>query len=995
MNPELRPGKASPFKRTSRRHVVRYPRLPTILDDESLGVISTLESKEMTFARATGSPRHQYLRALYLKATAHLGHSHFQPKDIPRQLRYRIAELFGSPQELVRILAIDRAEKSRIVSAVRLYLGLSIVTAAEVRSARQWLQADIARRESDVAVLVNATIEHFRERRCEIPPQAELFTIVKQAAQQITTSAIQALDKALGAARGEHLESILAGEDGKTTFDLLKHPAPAASPLALEKELQKIELIRSFLTEKAWRGLITRHQLEQFADQARRYTAPELKQLAPPRRRTLLACFLTQQHAFLLDTAAEMLMRVWDNTRHHANDHANAVQEAMADSIERRQRILSELLDIIVHKGHDALQLFQAIQQHRTRHEYLAIIEELKISESRNTTYLGKIEDHYPALRRFLPDWYRLIPLSSTTTEDSILRAQAFVHEHASAESSELPAEGCPTGFLPAAWEKKAIRYYVRDGKILRVFKMPYELGLLEATAQGLKNGTVAITDANRYAPMLDHLLPRKEFLSRYQEYVGRMGHPLTAKEYYTPLRKQLRDDLDRFDKEYQSRSKEFWVNKDGTLGLSRLPGQRLSTRLMRLRDELSRRMPVVSIIDLLLDCHRWTGFLDTFQPTAGRQNMSSNERLRHALGALYGYGCNCGPAQAARALQLQKNQVVYMRRRYMPTQNLMEAASRLAQAFQETPHAVRLGDLGVLLTDSTQVRTLKESLIARQHHRYKGGKSTLLYQHVGINCICLFTQALLCNVSEAIHMLSGALELNAGKHPLINICDSAGKSNRVFGLSSLLKIMLYPRVRSGHLMLFSADDGAVYKNIASAITAPINFDLLDRFWQDMMWILASIHAGTAKPLTILERLNHPAGLGFDELGKLERTLYLLRYGMDLDLRRFVVPYTSRREHWNKFTGEVLAFGDLIRDKTLEDQTETFWFLTVVQNAIVLWNALSLENAIRKAREANIIITDEDLKHILPTMTEHIDFVGRFDVDLKRKPLFDYKHLVG
>jgi len=164
------------------------------------------------------------------------------------------------------------------------------------------------------------------------------------------------------------------------------------------------------------------------------------------------------------------------------------------------------------------------------------------------------------------------------------------------------------------------------------------------------------------------------------------------------------------------------------------------------------------------------------------------------------------------------------------------------------------------------------------------------------------------------------------------------------------------------------------------------------------MWILASIEAGTAKPDFILEQMNeqaqHPATLGFQELGKLKRSLYLLSYGMDPDLRQFVIPYAARREHWNKFSREVLAFGDRIRDKTLEDQEETFWFLTVVQNAIVLWNALALENAIRKARAEGIIVTDDDLKHILPTMTENIDFVGKFDLDLQRKPPVEF-NVVG
>jgi hypothetical protein len=56
-----------------------------------------------------------------------------------------------------------------------------------------------------------------------------------------------------------------------------------------------------------------------------------------------------------------------------------------------------------------------------------------------------------------------------------------------------------------------------------------------------------------------------------------------------------------------------------------------------------------------------------------------------------------------------------------------------------------------------------------------------------------------------------------------------------------------------------------------------------------------------------------------------------------------------------------------------------FWFLTVVQNAIVLWNAVSIEHILRSGLK---VISENDLKHILPTMTEHINFVGRFDLDM-------------
>jgi TnpA family transposase len=165
-----------------------------------------------------------------------------------------------------------------------------------------------------------------------------------------------------------------------------------------------------------------------------------------------------------------------------------------------------------------------------------------------------------------------------------------------------------------------------------------------------------------------------------------------------------------------------------------------------------------------------------------------------------------------------------------------------------------------------------------------------------------------------------------------------------------------------------------------------------------MMWVLASIASGVGKPVVIFERLaaqpQHPATRGFQELGKLNRSSYLLRYGTDMDLRGFVVPHTAKREHWNKFTREVQAFGDLVREKTLEDQEEVLWSLTVVQNAIVLWNALAIEDAVRRATAAGVKIDERALPHVHPTMTGQINFVGTFNLDLGRQPPFTFRRVV-
>jgi hypothetical protein len=839
-------------RRAHPRRLVLYPRLPSILDEDLLTEITTLESEERAFAARQGREMSQYLHALYLKAVAALGHSHFQPGELPRQFRRSIAEQFGIDGDLERILSIDRAEKSHILSTVRGFLGLRPLTSQDADAVLRWLQAGLATKESDIAILIAAVIERFRECRVEVPPSSMVQSIANRAVKQAMENAFAILGGGLTGEDSERLDALLAGSEGRTPFDLLKTPAAQATPNALSKELLRLEQLGSFFPKETSFYGVTRHQLEHFAELARRYAASELRQLGPMRRRALLLCFLVDRRASLLDALAEMAIRVWEHTKQSAKEYANMRQAALAAAHESHQLTLSDLLSII-DRSHNPEELWYGVHQYKSRQEYLSIQEGLQHIESRSTLYLSKIENHYPALRRFLPDWYRLMPLRSTTTDDTIPRAQAFAREHATSNQTELPVEDCPTGFLHFPWEARAVRRYARTGQIARVSKVPYELGLLEATVQGLKNGTLALADARRHAPMTDHLLPRDEFLAHYVDHIARLGHPPTAETHYGPLRDQLRQDLEHFDRNYEALKATFWVNRHGTLGYSRVPGQSLPPRIKRLRDDLSQTLPEVSILDLLLDCQRWTGFMDAFKPASGRQNMSEEERIRHVLAALYAYGCNCGPAQASRALNIDKSQIVYARRRYMATEHLMEAAAILAHSYQQTAMAERLGDVHVLLTDSTQVRTLKNSLIARQHHRYLSGKSTLLYQHITSSCVCLFTQALLCNVSEGIHMLVGAMECQTGNDPLINICDSAGKSNLVFGLSSLLNILLYPRVRSSHLKLWSAGDGSSYENIARAIAGPIRFDRIDKgeIWNcaaSSFRMLRGASTGTSSP---------------------------------------------------------------------------------------------------------------------------------------------------
>ncbi len=961
-----------------------YPWLPAILDEYTLTELTTFESGEKEFLRQQGREKRQYLTALYLKAMSSLGHSHFQPKEMPLQFRSELSKKLYLESKFSKIQKLDKGEKSRIVDTVRSFLGMSVSTPDDLNALKLWLETNIAHKESDIRMVVTAAVHYLKDNKLELPEEKHLQALVVKAINQANQNFIDSVNAHLSSGDKKRLESFTK----KAILEKFKASAPKASSNNMVKELQRLSTLRNYFPETPLENA-HRHYIESFAELTRRYNLSEVDQLHKPRKYTLLLCYILHRYSQLLDSTADMAIRIWENTNHQADEYANSKTKSQSEIYEEHKNILKSLLKVIKNCG-TANELWVGVHGFKTQDEFDLILNDIEKVESWSSCQFSKIKDHYSSLRRFLPLWYNTVPLISTTLNNSIPTAHAYMKNYDG--DTELPVNDCPYDFLDQQWKRKAIRIYSRTGEVVRVIKKDYELGLFDAVTKGLKNGSIGIPMANRYAPMVDHLLDREKFLSNYQEYVQRVGHPEQPCDLYAPMLSDLQDGLKDFDDRYDTLKKNFWVNKDGTLGFSRISGQTTPKKLKALKNGLSRKMPEVNIFDILLDCHRWTGFLNAFKPTSGRQNMLNDEKLRYVLAALYSYGCNCGTSQASKALNVSQNQIVYIRRRYMSTQNLMEAASLLTNTYLQTPMAARLGSLdNVLMTDSMQVRTLKNSLIARQHHRYLSGKSTLLFQHVTDNFICLFTQALLCNVSEAIHMLAGTLECRGGNEMIININDTAGKSNLALGLSRLLNIRPYTRIRSRNMKIWGVDKKDSYKNISDAIAGQIKVEYIEKGWQDIMWILASIEAGTAKPIVILNHLvsqpNHPATKGLEELGKLDRSLYLLRYGKDLELRRFVIQHTSYREHWNKFTRNVQAFGDLIREKSIEDQEEVFWFLTVIQNAIILWNALSLENLIPNDYQ----ISQEDLKKILPTMTGHINFIGQFNLDLNRKPPFDLK----
>ena len=288
----------------------------------------------------------------------------------------------------------------------------------------------------------------------------------------------------------------------------------------------------------------------------------------------------------------------------------------------------------------------------------------------------------------------------------------------------------------------------------------------------------------------------------------------------------------------------------------------------------------------------------------------------RHIM-VTFGYGCNLGPAQTAAHLRgrVTAQQLSFVNKRHVDAVSF--EARRCAISFVAIGAFVfpLCGVMGKRLLPMAQNSALyQENLLSEYHIRY-GGYGGIAYHHVSDTYIALFSHFIACGVWEAIYIIDGMLKNTSDIQPDTVVSDTQGQSTPVFGLAHLLGIKLMPRIRNWKdLIFYRPSKEARYQHLMPLFNKGyIDWTLIETHWQDMMQVVLSIKAGKVLPSTLLRKLNNYSRKNklyqaFRETGRAMRTMFLLRYISDENLRRYITAMTNKVEAYNRFT-KWLSFG--------------------------------------------------------------------------------------
>ena len=115
------------------------------------------------------------------------------------------------------------------------------------------------------------------------------------------------------------------------------------------------------------------------------------------------------------------------------------------------------------------------------------------------------------------------------------------------------------------------------------------------------------------------------------------------------------------------------------------------------------------------------------------------------------------------------------------------------------------------------------------------------------------------------------------------------------------------------------------------------------------------------------------------ELGRIERTLFILDWLQSVELRRRVHAGLNKGEARNALARAVFfnRLGE-IRDRSFEQQRYRASGLNLVTAAIVLWNTVYLERAANALRGHGQGVDDTLLQYLSPLGWEHINLTGDY-----------------
>lgn len=839
--------------------------------------------------------------------------------------------------------------------------------------------------------IINITVEELVRSGYELPAFSTLDTIAEKAHAAVESALYKKISQRLSSAQRQWLDSLLDTElpQRRSLYHQIKRSAKKASRKHLDLVLDQLNWLESLPDPGTLLEDVPANKLRHLSDRAAVLDAAEMKDYSPAKRQTLILALIHHMRIGARDDIAEMFIRRISAIHKSAREELQVLQARQRELSEELVATLEQVVEILAEGMEDAptgRRIRDLLAPHGSLERLQGDCEAIRVWSGGN--HLPLLWKPFKSWRAAMFQMAKVLVFHPATQDKALLNALDIVMENEH-RKAEWIADEVDLSFASERWHKLVRRSHGLGNPTNRRY---LEVCVFSHLASDLRSGDVCIEGAGTFADYRGQLLSWKECEALLPDYCDRIGIAANPQAFVENLKSMLADTAAQVDSEFPQHAGDVSIGANGEPTLRRVTAREIPASAIALQAAIDSRLVPRNLLDILANIEHWTGFTRNFGPQSGDDPKLRNARERYLL-TVFAMGCNLGPHQAARHLSngVTPHQLSYVNQRHMSLEQLDNACRDLTELYLRLELPKLWGDGTKVAADATHHNFYEQNLLVGMHFRYKR-MGAVAYRHVADNYIANFRSFIPPGMLEAIYVIEGLMKAGLSVQPDTVYSDTHGQSEVVFAFTYLNGIQLMPRIRNWKdLKFYKADKATKYKHIDRLFSDVVDWKVIQNHWQDLMQVAISIQQGKVASPMLLRKLSHDGRhnrlfAAARELGRVLRTIYLLRWISQKEMRQEVTATTNKIESYHAFTKWLDFGGDVITENDLNEQQKRVRYIDLVASAVILQNTVDMMRIIQELYAEGEQIAVEDATYMSPYGTTGVKRFGNYFLDMKRPP---------